>query len=524
MSGDSVKIKPERREPKVWEAWATIAFMLFSLIVLYVVVGIDLKISLMLVLVFNVFMAWRCHVPFKSLEEAICGRIGSMGFFMLVLLGIGFLVAGLMLSGTIPVLVAWLLQIVNPQIILLLCFVLTSILSIVLVSCFATVGSLGIIMFTVAYASGIPAGLAAAAVICGSAVGQYFSPFGDTTNLCAQVNDIDIMRMLKGFSVPFLISWVITAVYFYFMGRGYVTGAVGTEGADVIAWVSANFKMNILVLLPLVVAVVLALFRLHAIVVIYGTGLTGAVLGFTLQGFNFVDCVNALYNGFSSLVFFPEIENVPDIISSLLNRGGMVSMADGIVFFVIMLSCIAVFNAMGVFTVLKRILFKGGGNAGMLTLKASLAGWIFALIAAETYTVIMLTAEMCKEPLRKAGYAPTKCASIGMAVGNMMTYTAPWSFLAIYVGFMCGVTVMQFMGFALLFWLTPIVVIVLAFLGIGNKKLTPEEYAELEGVSVEEATAELAAGADSKAAKKAAEISEAAEDAAAEAAEEIKRE
>lgn len=469
--GEKKSLRIQRR-PSLAETSITILFMLAALVILYAVIGMDLKITLLLVLVFNVFMAWRCGVPFKAMEKAIGDRIGSMAFFMLVLLGIGFLIGTFLCSGTIPVLVVWLVKLINPKIVLLLCLVLPSILSLAVCSSFATMGTLGIIMFSVATMVGIPPAMAAAACICGANFGQYFSPLADTPNLCAQVNDLSIMKYIKGFSLPFAIAFLLTAVFFLIIGGQYVNTGVdnSTMMQEIINWISANFNMSILVLLPFVVAVVLALLKVHAVVLIYGTGITALILGFTLQGFGFINCVNASYSGFATATMLPGVE-VPEILAGLLNRGGIYSMADGIVFFIIMLACIAVFDVMGVFDVLKDSLFKKGGNAGILTLKASFASFIFALVACEPYTTIMLSSEVIKRPIKEAGYETTKSANISMAMGQLTAYLCPWSFLAVYMSLICGVPVLEFAKYAVLFWLVPIIIILLSFIGIGNKKI-----------------------------------------------------
>lgn len=471
----------KQRRLTILEAYITIAVMLLCLIGLYAVGGWDLKITLLVVLVFNVFMGWRIGVPFKTMEKAIGDRIGSLGFFMLVLLGIGFMMACCIMSGTIPVLVSWLADLINPSIVLVLCLVLPSILSVAVISSFATLGTLGIVMFSVATMCGIPAGLAAAACICGCNFGQYFSPLGDTTNLCAQVNGISLQRFMKGFSVPYGISYVISIIFFALMGIRYSGSSMSGDSISVInTFVQQNFNTSIIILLPFVVAVILALLKVHAIVMIYGTGVTALILGFTLQGFPFLKCINAAYSGFSTATFMPDVE-IPAEVAGLLNRGGIYSMADGIVFFLIMLACIAVLDAIGVFDVLKESMFKKAGNAGTMTLKASVCSFIFAIVACEPYTTIMLSSEVINKPIVEAGYDPTKAANIGMAMGQCTAYLSPWSFLAIYMGFICGVGVLDFAPYAILFWATPIVIIVLSFIGIGNKRIPKAEAAVAAG-------------------------------------------
>jgi len=68
----------------------------------------------------------------------------------------------MMISGTAPALVNWLSKLIAPKFILLLSFLLTGIMSSLIGSSFATMGTLGIVMFSTATAQGIPAGMAAA--------------------------------------------------------------------------------------------------------------------------------------------------------------------------------------------------------------------------------------------------------------------------------------------------------------------------------------------------------------------------
>jgi len=49
------------------------------------------------------------------------------------------------------------------------------------------------------------------------------------------------------------------------------------------------------------------------------------------------------------------------------------------------------------------------------------------------------------------------------------------------MGYSCGVGVLDFAPYAILFWATPIVIIVLSFIGIGNKRLPKADAAMAAG-------------------------------------------
>lgn len=472
-----MKEKKARRMPSIAEAYGTIAFMLVVVGVGNGYLKLDLKMMLIVCTAFNMVMAAVCHNTWNDIQDGIVRKITSMGGCFLILLGIGFLVGTFMMSGTLPVLVSWLAALISPKYIMVLSFVLVGILSLAIGSSFAAMGTLGVVMFSVANVQGLPIGPSAAAVICGAWLGQYISPVADVVNCAASANKISTNQYMRDMSLPCGISAAITLVFFFVIGLQH--GAASAEGlAGVqafIADVQSNFNTTVLVVLPLILAIVLSVLKVNTIVVLFGSGFLALLLGVVLQGFAFTTCIGAAYSGFTTDIFLPGRELTAEL-ASLLNRGGIFSMADSVVFLLCALACVGTLDVIGVFDVVQETLFRDTRSAGKLNLIATLAMLLFGLCTADPYPPAIVGADLLKKPFVKAGYDPRKAAVISQACGLLTTMCLPWSFCAWYSGNIYGATLGQFFPYAILFPLVPIVCVVLSFVGVGNPKL-PADYA-----------------------------------------------
>lgn len=464
--------KRVHRAPTIFEAYFTIACMLIIIGVGNGVLGFDLKMMLVVCTAVNMLIAWKCGADWNEMQEGIVAKITSMGGCFLILIGIGFLIGCCMISGTMPLLVSWLAGLISPKYCLILSFVLLSVLAMAVGSSFAAMGTLGVVMFSVASLQGIPAGMAAAAIICGSWYGQYISPVADIVNCSAQVNKMTTNELIADMIKPLGIATVITVIWFFVLGLMNTGGGPGNmESVQAfIADVQSNFNTDPILILPIVLAIVLSVLKVPTVLVLFGSGFAALVMGVIFQGYNISDVIAGGYSGFSADVFLPGRE-ISAELATLVNRGGMFSMADSLVFMFCALSCVGLMDVIGVFDVIQTTIFKDIKSPGKLTLISMLAILLFGVVTADPYPPVIVSHDLLEKPFEKAGYDPKKAGSIALSGCLLTTLCLPWSFCAFYSGNVYGVTIGQFFPYAILFPLVPIMVVVLSFLGIGNKKL-----------------------------------------------------
>ena len=302
----------EKRRLSILGAYGTIVFMQVVIGGGNGILGMDLKMMLIVCTVFNTVVAWSCHYTWDDVLGTIVKKITSMGGCFLILMGIGFLVGTFMMSGTLPILVSWLAQLISPNLIIVLSFVLCGILSEAVGSSFAAMGTLGVVMFSEANVQGIPVVPAAGAVICGAWLGQYISPVADVVNCAASCNNISTSDYMKDMVKPLSMAAVLTLIFFAIIG--FTTGDSGADSMagvqTFIADVNRNFNMNPIAILPLVVAIVLSVMKVNTILVLFGSGFLALILGVIIQGFDLVTCISAAYSGFTSAAFLPGVSRI----------------------------------------------------------------------------------------------------------------------------------------------------------------------------------------------------------------------
>lgn len=421
------KVMKAKRKPSVAEAYLTILVMLVVIGGGAGVLGMDLKMMLIICTVFNMLMAKLCGNTYKDMEAGIVRKITDMGGCFLILMGIGFLVGTFMMSGTLPVLVSWLAGLISPNIIIVLSFVLCGVLSVCIGSSFAAMGTLGVVMFSVANVQGLPVGPTAAAVICGSWLGQYISPVADVVNCAASCNKITTNQYMKDMMLPVGISTVITLIFFVVIGMTYGGNASPEALAGVQSFINdvkVNFNTSVVVILPLLMAIVLSLLKVNTVLVLFGSGFLALILGVLVQGFDAAACIGAAYSGFTTATFFPGVEMTAEL-SSLLNRGGIFSMGDSVLFLFCALACVGTMDVVGVFDVVQETLFRETKSAGKLTLISTLAMLLFGLCTADPYPPAIVGADLLKKPYVKAGYDPRKAAVVSMGCGLLTTMCLP---------------------------------------------------------------------------------------------------
>lgn len=242
--------------------------------------------------------------------------------------------------------------------------------------------------------------------------------------------------------------------------------------------VNANFNTNPIIILPILMAIVLSVLRVPTVIVLFGSGFVAILLGVLVQGYDFAASISAAYSGYSSEVFIAGRE-ISMELASLVNRGGIFSMADPVIFLLCALSCVGMLDVVGVFDVVQETIFRDTKNPGKLTLISMFGILVFGLVTADPYPPVIVGADLLREPFIKAGYHPRKAAIISQAGGLLMTMCLPWSFCAWYSGNVYGVSLGAFFPYAILFPLVPIVIVIMSFLGFGNEKL-PADYAAAE--------------------------------------------
>ena len=146
------------------------------------------------------------------LQDGIVKSISSAMSSILILLLIGALAGTWMLSGIVPAMIYYGLQILNPTIFLIAACMVCAIVSIATGSSWTTVATVGVALLGIGKALGFEEGIIGGAIISGAYFGDKMSPLSDTTNLAPAMAGTDLFTHIRHMTKTTVPSMSITLI------------------------------------------------------------------------------------------------------------------------------------------------------------------------------------------------------------------------------------------------------------------------------------------------------------------------
>ena len=256
---------------------------------------IPLLFSSSIILLYGVWL----RVPWKDMRDSIIKSISESIEAILIICLIGMTVGSWISSGTVPMVIYYGLKIFSPQFFLISVLVLCSIMSIMTGSSWTTIGTISVAFMGVGYGLGIPMGITAGAIICGAFFGDKQSPLSDSTNFAAAVAKTDLYDHVRSMIYTTGPAWLVSAVFFLFVGFSYSGGTADASQVDVITeGLAGAFNLNPVLLIPPVLLVVLIIKKFPAIPTMIIAAMMGMVLTVTVQGASLPDALRYMHSGF----------------------------------------------------------------------------------------------------------------------------------------------------------------------------------------------------------------------------------
>lgn len=348
-----------------------------------------------------------------SLREML--RFSSDGLrttrnILITLALVGVLTALWRLSGTIPFIVYHAAQFCHPSVILLASFLLCCLISVLMGTSFGSAATIGVICMTIANSMGIPPIYSGGAILAGVYFGDRCSPISTSALLVATLTGTDIFKniaaMIKTAAIPFLA----TAVIYYALGLQLGTDTDIPAAPAVFAFF---FNLHWLTLLPALLVLLLALFRIEVKHIMLCSIAAAAVIALTVQHMSIQEIFYAAVFGFHP--------DAPDL-AALLRGGGILSMVR-VLSIICISSCYAgIFSGTGFLTNSQRHITRLSRHItpfGGILVTSILTG----LISCNQTLAIILTRQLCQDAEPDAGRMAIHLENTAVVVTPLI----PWS-------------------------------------------------------------------------------------------------
>ena len=278
----------DTRQPSLLQSFIPIIFLVLLLVVNVGIFGSEaLGGSNQIVLILSAgvasIVAIRVGWSWLEIREGIVKSISSAMASILILMMIGSLAGTWMLSGVVPAMIYYGLQILNPTIFLVAACIVCSIVSIATGSSWTTAATVGIALIGIGKALGISEGLVAGAILSGAYFGDKMSPLSDTTNLAPAMAGTDLFTHIRYMTVTTVPSILITLVIFLIIGFSSGSGGAISGKEDILTAIEGTFNISGWLFIVPAVVVFLIVKKMPALPAILIGTLLGAVFALIFQ-------------------------------------------------------------------------------------------------------------------------------------------------------------------------------------------------------------------------------------------------
>jgi NhaC family Na+:H+ antiporter len=166
------------------------------------------------------------RVKWKTFEKQIKTTVGEVSITLLILLCVGMLAGSWMISGIVPTLIYYGVQIMSPQFFLVSACIICALVSLLSGSSWTTIATIGVALLGIGHALGVSEAWTAGAIISGAYFGDKMSPLSDTTILASSSTGTDLFVHIRYMVYTTGPTFLITIVIFFITGLG---AAGGTE-------------------------------------------------------------------------------------------------------------------------------------------------------------------------------------------------------------------------------------------------------------------------------------------------------
>ncbi|MDX9882568.1 MAG: Na+/H+ antiporter NhaC [Prolixibacteraceae bacterium] len=437
------------------------------------------QIALLLAATVSVIIVRRNGMIWEDIKDKIVNTISSAMPAMLILLLIGSLAGTWMISGVVPAMIYYGLDIVHPRIFLFTAVVVASVISVVTGSSWSTIATIGVALLGIGKALGINESLVAGAIISGAYFGDKMSPLSDTTNLAPAMAGTDLFTHIRYMVYTTTPSMIITLIIFLIIGFNSDPHIVLSDVEQVQNAISHNFCTSpVLFLVPVILIAIIILKVPPLPSLMIGT-LLGGVFAVVFQpeiirevAGSGMPYFKASYIGFMQAMFGNvSLSTENESVNELLSTSGMSGMLDTIW---LILSAMVFGGVMEAGGLLKRItmpIVKKAKSTGSLVASTVVSCIFFNATASDQYISIVVPGRMFRKTYEDKGYKPELLSRTLEDSGTMTSVLVPWNTCGATQSRVLGVGTWEYLPYCFFNIISPMMSIFFAYMNIRIRRV-----------------------------------------------------
>jgi len=410
-------------------------------------------------------------VNIGTMISEIVENLKSVFIPIMILFLVGALAGTWLISGVIPAMVYYGLQVLNPSIFLPASVVIAAIISIATGSSWTTSATVGIALVGIGSALGIPTGMIAGAVLSGAYFGDKMSPLSDTTNLAPAMAGTDLFTHIRYMSLTTVPTIIITLIVFSILSFTIDTSGTA-DVSDLLKTIDSTFNISpYLFIVPLVV-IGLILTKTKPLIALGIGVLLAAVFAFVFQSEILSGLSSSNFKSVWNSIFIEtEIQTDNEKLNELFSSGGMIGMLWTIFLIVCAMVFGGVMDAIGALARITKELLKLANSVFGLFASTVISCFGLNVIASDQYLAIVIPGKMFEKAFRDRGLAPENLSRTLEDSGTVTSVLVPWNTCGAYQSSVLGVSVSDYFIYAVFNYLSPFMTLFFAAFNIKIKQL-----------------------------------------------------
>ncbi|MEG0464663.1 MULTISPECIES: Na+/H+ antiporter NhaC family protein [Bacteroides] len=412
------------------------------------------------------------RISWKDYELAITNNITGVASAIIILLIIGALSGAWMVSGVVPTLIYYGIQIIHPSFFLASTCIICALVSLMTGSSWTTIATIGIALMGIGKAQGFADGWIAGAIISGAYFGDKISPLSDTTVLAASVTDTPLFKHIRYMLITTVPSLIITLVLFTIAGLTH-------EGGDTahIAEFAASLdgKFNItpwLLIVPTATGLLIAR-RVPSIITLFLSTAMAAACAVIFQpellheiGGQAEHGINSLFKGFIMTLYGgTNLQTENAALTELIATRGMAGMMNTVWLILCAMCFGGAMTASGMLGSITSVFVRFMKNTVSMVVSTACSGIFLNLATADQYISIILTGNMFRNIYEKKGYESRLLSRTTEDSVTVTSVLIPWNTCGMTQATILSVPTLTYLPYCFFNIISPLMSITIAAIG-----------------------------------------------------------
>ena len=428
-----------------------------------------LEVVFMIAAVFAIGQLLFLGFKWETIQESIILKL-SRGFpAILILFSIGVIIGTWMVSGTIPMLIYYGINLINPNYIYLLAFLIPIVFSMLTGTSWGSIGTIGVVIIGVSSVINANLGITAGAIVGGAFFGDKLSPLSDTTNLAAMATEVDLYKHINSMMVTTFPSALLAGSIYFFLG--FIYPPIGDEinsslVNETLESISSMVNFNIWLLIPPLIVLAGSIKKLATLPTLLTSSISAAFIALIFQPYSSANIMSSIHKGFNAEMAY-WINSSTDNINILFSRGGLYELNEAIIFSIMVFVFIGTIDLIDSMpSIVDRVFSLVKTKAGLIVSSLLTTGFTNSITSNQSATSFII-GDAFKRRYDKYKISRKVLSRSIEDYGTMLESLIPWHATTIFLTATLGVSYSDYWYWQVLSLINLVLAPSLAILGIG---------------------------------------------------------